>query len=168
MRKEQEMFNSITTAVAPAKSKRTLAELIAAVALVATIGGALSTSAQAATFTDNSWANLTISCQTFGYGSARYLGVTTEARGAGIYMQTEMYINGAYAGATTWTLVPQGVSPRRAEFSVPPGTTVQIIVQFAKIVNGRWQYSPDGFFEYAHHVTNVNTIKQSQGTSCRF
>jgi hypothetical protein len=48
---------------------------------------------------------------------------------------------------------------------VPNGTRVQVLVQFAKIVNGRWQYSPNGAFEYATHHSQLNGVTMSSGSS---
>jgi hypothetical protein len=84
-------------------------------------------------------------------------------------MQTRTYINGVLTGSTGWKpLSSGGMVIADGQATASRGTRLQIIAQFAKVVGGRWQYSPNGLFEYATHYTMLNGYQQSQGTSCVF
>jgi hypothetical protein len=140
--------------------------LAGAVACLAVACG-MTTDASAATFTDGHWASLHVSCITS--GGFRELQLSPHTSGPGIHMQVNIYINGAFAGSSGWVLQNAGLTLRKSHISAQPGTTVQLLVQFARKVDGRWQYSPNGAFEYPTHTSTWNGARtQYNGSSCRF
>jgi hypothetical protein len=134
------------------------------VALLGVVGG-LAGSADAARFTDGHWASMSVDCTSDSWTTTRVVEMTTQASTSGIYMARELYVNGRYVGGASFTPISAGVITSWSWDTFPRGTTIRVIVQFAKIVNGRWQYRPR---EYASHRTLNDGRVVSQGTYCSF
>jgi hypothetical protein len=95
------------------------------------------------------------------------MNISSRASGAGIQAQTRTFVNGVYAGASSWTTVTNATS-QNVFVSVSAGTRLQMQVQFRKVVNGRWQYSPYGAFENVWHYSYWYGYEQQRGASCVF
>jgi hypothetical protein len=161
------------------RTRRLLAPVAAVAALLAAVTGITAESASAAGFSDGSYATLSVNCLTqFNFAAkteTRSNSIYVVASSPGIWMQTRTYANGQLVGSTGWTQQAQGGVKTWGQGFVnalnAPDTTISVLVQFAKIVHGQWQYSPNGRFEYASHSRTVSSIlgtfgEYSDASSC--
>ena len=158
--------------------------VIALVAVLAAIAGVTAESASAASFTDGTSAQLEIDCYTVVAGGTETNTIRLKAWPSswligfesGIWMQYQISVNGSSWGQSSgWVKVGGGYISNPQVYSGPytrGGMRLSFRVQFAKVVNGAWQYSPNGKYEYAVHsetlTTPYQTVGANTGSSCAF
>jgi hypothetical protein len=162
----------------PARTTRVrIAPLVAAIALLAGLA-ATAGDADAAVLTDGTIAEMHVNCTTaFDFGQRierRQVGISVLAGTAGVWMQSQTYVNGKFAGSSGWKPLSQGwTTTTPNSYVVRMGTAAEVLsirVQFAKVIGGRWHYSPNGMFEYAYHTTRgvsyLGTTFNNTGSYC--
>ena len=164
------------------RAARRLAPLTAGIAILAALAGGTVSKANAAVFSDISYARLEVHCVTDRDpgGNTRHIEFTFDSPYSSVtWAQFAVSMNGGPLQYLPWRQLNEGgwtqyFGPLQNVAPGAPAVKIEVIVQFAKLIGGRFEYSPSGRFERATHYERVRNLTswnfgyqtQPSGTSC--
>jgi hypothetical protein len=122
---------------------RRLAPLGAAIAIIAAVAGGTASNADAAIYSDNSWATVYANCETYQY--ARSITIHLDSDGPNQYVRTQWSVNGVWYPMSGWVLMRKGMNQATTPISGPAATYSLWVEYYHQLSNGVWEYGGRGY-----------------------